>query len=106
MLSLSTFCRYPPHLLWERGEVKHFFYGARLITLLYQRVERPGLDGLIKHKISDQTVQVWLNSCQRGKSYEARPVEIMFDLTSLSQYVEDRTTQIKDKNKCLFNGEI
>ena len=44
------------------------------------------MDGLIKHKISDQTVQVWLNSCQRGKSYEARPVEIMFDLTSLSQY--------------------
>ena len=62
-----------PGLLWERGEVKHVFYGARLITSLYQRVERPDLDGLIKHKISDQTVQVWLTRCQRGKSCVVRP---------------------------------
>ena len=46
---------------------------------------KPGLDGLSKHKLSDQTVQARLNSCQRAKSYEARPVGKMYDLTSLPQ---------------------
>ena len=60
--------------------------GAYHITLLHQRVERPGLDGLIKQKISDQTVQVWLTRCQRGKSYVVRPARKKYDLTSLPQY--------------------
>ena len=75
--------------------------GARPITLLHQRVERPGcLDGLIEQKISDQTVQVWPNSCQRGQryevqrgeSYEVRPVETSSDLTSLLQYPTSEPT--------------
>ena len=60
--------------------------GAYHITLLHQRVERPGLDGLIEQKISDQTVQVWLTRCQRGKSYVVRPARKKDDLTSLPQY--------------------
>ena len=39
------------------------YFGAQPITLLVQRVERPGLDGLIEHEFSDQTIQAWsLNS--------------------------------------------
>ena len=48
--------------------------GVYHITLLHQRVERPGLDGLIEQNISDQTVQVWLTRCQRAKTYVVRPV--------------------------------
>ena len=33
--------------------------GAEPITLPAQRVERPGLDGLIEHIFSDETIQAW-----------------------------------------------
>ena len=84
---LNLYCTHA-RLLWERGQVMSstFARGAYHITLLHQRVERPGLDGLIEQKISDQTVQVWLTRCQRGKSYVVRPARKKYDLTSLPQY--------------------
>ena len=48
---------------WERGEVKHIFYGARLITVAPLTPGKLHLDGLITDFLLDQTVQAWsLNS--------------------------------------------
>ena len=60
--------------------------GADPITLLHQRGVKPGLDGLVKQKSSDQTVQVWLTKCQRGKSCVVRPARRKYDLNSHPQY--------------------
>ena len=61
--------------------------GAYHITLLHQRVERPGLDGLIEQKISDQTVQVWLIRWSNwGTVMGYAPRAQRYDLTSHPQY--------------------
>ena len=45
------------YLLWERGEVKHLFYGARLINFSPLTSIEPHLDGLITDFMLDETVQ-------------------------------------------------